>query len=847
MRLDALVLALSLGGSVMRTMTGPEAALLAGVTYKVTPRIKVENGSGTMIDYTVWLERWSLDHDVDMPVSGAVFEFRRDHLTTQSLAPLRADSTLNRDDIGNYSPALDPERAVTFEVATTAIGAAIVGSDYKMLFKGAVDLVNWERSPVNISCRDQGGALVDAWLELEDTYGSAAGVALETVDQQILNAASGSIGIVTLYTPVSPVFLISPAYKQQRQSVMDALLALQQLRGWDTRYWWDAGTSTFRLTLQEPPRSKTVPDYTFGPSQYLDVTALFLDRTNIRNVVTVSYLDSSTLSREPGVPQSDATSIARFGRRYFLMQEGDDSPINTSGEATTMGALALSDLKDPKAEQEIELPFFWPAEIWDLYRFSANGIHYNSNQDLAVVSFRHEGSTESARTFLKIRGKPAGAYINWLGRLGGDGSQPETALALNDFKVIAESETELTYGWTAGGSVAEVWAGQFLFPLPVPTNPWDRVLLAMGPLPSGTDTLTVTKPDENHVLFLQIEPRESDLTPGKVQRLVVNGAPTQPPVITLDDIETSTTASQWVKLVERGLFVTGVQFRTQVGITPISSFAAPTREPGDASVVKGGVLGTLEYEHDVTLDPTRFSFIDGVVSLDNGQQLALGPFGFDRDKNPNLISATVSGTTITAIADVDTRSISIIDQNSSWKYEVDEKSVSADVTKIGTNGVAGLGAGSNSTYTVKAQSEPLDNAGSALIDSRDVQVTQTAPGSLLSTVSALAPSAIGSTSARITINCTVNQPTWSTKVYIGASDTLSNPPVSDHTADLTPTILTPRTASQTYTYETYEKTVTTGHPRLVTMKVRVDLIDAGAVVVDTKTTYANWYTGGGAV
>lgn len=404
----------------MRTTTAGELTTLAGTTRTTTLRVKVANGSGTMIDYSSYVESVSIDHDVDQPVGGCTISFTRATDPLQSFAPLRTDSTLNVDDTAAYAPALDLNRSVTVEVATTTIGVAIAGSDYKLMFKGTIDVVNFERSPVSIVCRDLAAPLVDRWIEAEATYGTGVagsgvgGRDIELVMQDILDDVFGA-AVYPLYTPVSPGFDIN-TYRQSRMSVMDALQDLAQMIGWDIRFKWDDGTSAFRLTLSEPPRTKTVPDYTFAPSTYFDFTSANLDITNIRNVVTGSYRNSANLNNRATVTVSDATSITKYGRRFFYIQEADVSPIDTSGEMTTLITAALADLKDPKTEQEVDMPFFWPADISDLYRYSNNSVHYNTDQDIAVVELTHDLSPGHHRTRVKVRGTPIGQYATWLGR-----------------------------------------------------------------------------------------------------------------------------------------------------------------------------------------------------------------------------------------------------------------------------------------------------------------------------------------------------------------------------------------------------------------------------------------------
>lgn len=836
----------------MRTATAPELAVLAGVVYKVVPRLKVENGSGTMVDVTTWMEGFKIDVDIDKPVSELSVSFRRDNAPFESLAPFRGDSTLNRDDTASYSPLLDVGRSITLEVATIAPAATPVAGDYKLLFVGLLDVINWEHSPVSISARDLGGVLVDRWIETVARYGSLEGVPMEVVIQQILNAGHGA-GVITLNVADDPNYDISPGYFQQEMSEMEAFQTLAQLRGMDIRYKFVESSGAFELTISEPPRSKTVPDYTFGPSQYFDVTSLFIDVQDIRNVVQGEYHEADTFFRNT-VIREDATSETRYGRRFFKIVEGDDSPIDSEAEMVVMVEAALADLKEPKAEQEIELPFFWPIDLNDLYRFTENGVHYNSPQDWAVTSYSHEFTRNKIRTRIKVRGTPAGAYLNWLNRSGGTGlSQPETANALLDFRLIAEDTPPgtVTYGWTLGGQVAEVWLGQEVFTNPVPSDPWGIVLAGVSPLPVGTLTATFEKPPEHQVRYVQIEPRDAYLTPGRVQRLVINSAPTQAPTVELDDIETANSGTQWWKVTERGLAVTAVEVQTQIGIEPVSGWGAPTRGPGGASLVRGGVLGPLEYEHDVLLDPVRFSWIMPRISLENGEPpIVLGPFGFDRDKNPNIlsitlntISATQFGTIITAIADSDAKSVKVFDKNGTWFHHVDGPSISTDVSLSDPQGVAGLGSSAVGTYTVRAYSQPIAYIdGSTLYDERDIQVggaSAPAPGAVWDIVSLAAP-AVGDTIAVLTLKASSAPVGYNVKVYIAVA--ISNPvPTDDHTADLSPALGAPPTFSTPYDYDVGSGFEAGASGLHCSMKAKCDLRNASNVVVDTQTVSASWY------
>jgi hypothetical protein len=398
----------------VRTLTGAQNTTLSSSSYAVHFRVRVENAAGALVDLSTlggqdWVDGVSIREDVDSFVSAVDVRLRRD-AGSLSLAPLVELSSLNTG-----GAVLDAGRAIVVDVSTVAFGSS---PSWVELWRGEIDRVAWEQTPIVLTCRGEFCHLVDAWVEEAREYGPdpeadppEADWPLETLIQAILDDwAPGT----TLYTPVSPGALAG-RYKQQQESVEAAISTLAGTIGWVVRPKWDSATGAWRLTFFEPARTKTVPDWTFGPEDYFAVTALSIDREAVRNVVDVHYLDAATGLRTK-VTATDAASVARFRRRWMGITEADDSPISTSTEAQALADAALSDLSLPFAEHEIETLFWWPGELGDLYRFSANGVHYDVAQDWAAAGIRHELSRDKHRTFLRVRGKPCGYYENWLSR-----------------------------------------------------------------------------------------------------------------------------------------------------------------------------------------------------------------------------------------------------------------------------------------------------------------------------------------------------------------------------------------------------------------------------------------------
>lgn len=257
---------------------------------------------------------------------------------------------------------------------------------------------------------------------------TSTGTAVETVMQQLLNDNMSSPP--TLTTPVSPSWLIR-YYKQSRTGVFLALRALADQIGWDVRYKYNSGTGNYRLEFNNIDRTKTTPDREFRADERYRLNRLEVKLEGIRNVVRVVFRDSqdpdaSGIPKRKVVEVSDSASITKYGRRFMEVAEGKTTNIDSTTEATAFANAMLSDLKEPLAELEVDMPFFPFVELGDLYRFKADGVHFDSDQDLAVIAYTHNltsGERPRAVTTLTCRGKPSGGYERWLSADAGRNTQ----------------------------------------------------------------------------------------------------------------------------------------------------------------------------------------------------------------------------------------------------------------------------------------------------------------------------------------------------------------------------------------------------------------------------------------
>ena len=386
----------------MRIVGGSEAAQPTSTLTDLTDvcRVQVANAAGVLTDLSAYVVSVEYDEATDELVNACTVVFRR-YEGASSLAPLMT-----------ADPPIDVGRTIVISVNPGA-------GTHKEVFRGRIDVVDWpERfGYVTVQARDQAGAAADTWIEVERTYGSEAGVALETVMQSV--ATDNLASAPTIYVPVatSAVVVSPPLYAPFNESVLSSARTLAESIGWSIRWRYiDSPLSAWRWTLFEPSRSKAVADHTFGVADYFDVKTITVDTVDIRNVVAVEYTDSAGARQT--VTVSNAASITKYGRLYMKISEASDSLIRTAAAATALANAALSDVAEPDALVEIACRYFWPGEIGvDLYTFTANNVHFSSNQTLAPVRFTHRIATgEVPITKILCRGKPSGGVLAWLKR-----------------------------------------------------------------------------------------------------------------------------------------------------------------------------------------------------------------------------------------------------------------------------------------------------------------------------------------------------------------------------------------------------------------------------------------------
>lgn len=645
--------------------TAPELALLQATAFQLHLRAYIANTDGAWknladLDGISHLYDVAVDLDIDNKIETCGIHLKRDTGATRSLSPLRTDSTLNRDAATDFAPLLDAGRDVYAQVAVTAPGGTPGPSDWHTVFVGTVDRVAFAGPMVVLDCRDEAALLADRYNVAAYTLNYVdAPVPLETAIQEVLDRADTAADATfapTLYAPTSPDYLVNH-FRGEIEPILDQVLRLAQLTGWDARQLWDTPTGAFRFTLYDPQRSKTVPDVTFAPNQYIDVQELAVDRTNVRNQILCSFGYATDASRLVPRGVLDTESISRYGRRTLHFIEATESPINTEAEADAMIAYALSDLKEPDAELQVEMLPRPELELHDLCRFEANGVHFDTDTDLAITKIRTRFGGDKPRTILGLRGTPAAYYRGWIRRARVpvtpvSDTQADVDDFISDIRVTRISATQAQITATLAASVDTVFA-------------YDEVLTATASFPEpdeeptfvenadNTFTLTVELPGHGQRTYVQLEPRDADYQVlGGVRRITIDPLGEVVAYTTSAEEPSAGSGRITIALTDSGGFVdttTKVRFReTRLGVTTVH---AATTAPASTTT-------TGTYTYDVTLDAKHPVLVESEWVDTDGSAHPIGSWTFDRDKNANVVNvaAAAEGNTgrVKATFDTDT-------------------------------------------------------------------------------------------------------------------------------------------------------------------------------------------------
>lgn len=411
----------------MRPRIANENTLLNTFGRAVTARVEIQNASGTWKNYSnltrsgffsnldfVRSLQWGTD--IDAPTWTGKVTLAASRILADgsevSISPYMEMSPANVDDGGAPASAITGMRRIRWYTTMSQLDASF-SSEHKV-FDGYVTKIR-HSNDLELTVSDLGHLLVITQIKDERIY--EKGVLLGEALQAILDNTMG-VGVIPLTVdPALAAVELSSEFKQDRVKVMEAIrnLAFKTV-GANVRYLWSGEEMV--LTAFMPPRTKTVPDFSYDKQQMFANVDFVEETEDVRNSGRLYYQDAdkkAVVFVEYTVP----ASITKYKERYFEFKEPAVSEINTEVEAKAYLKTAIDDLAQPKAEKKYDAPYNWASDVYDLYTLVANNIHYSTSQLQAVSSVNHNISRAIAKTTFGTRGNIAGFSHKWIAVEGG--------------------------------------------------------------------------------------------------------------------------------------------------------------------------------------------------------------------------------------------------------------------------------------------------------------------------------------------------------------------------------------------------------------------------------------------
>lgn len=301
----------------------------------------------------------------------------------------------------------------------TTTAAITAYNDWSEIGQGYVDRIAIEdESPtIEVTGRDLGAIFLDAYIRTKRTYGSAAGTAIATVLQSIINdnATDNGYSGVTLTVDASAIAFSMNLLTLDEGGLLQQLNTVAGKAGMIVRMDYNAADQMV-LTLSSPNRTATVPDWTIASDEYTSIPINALDIEGVRNLVLLKFFNTTTGLIETVQSPSSGTSasITKYGILPMFIDAAADSGINTTAKAQIKADAVRLDLETPSLEQQIIAPNLVFAELGDYVQLVANGVQYDTDQFGGIVSIHHEFANGEIETTLGLKGKPAGRYRTWL-------------------------------------------------------------------------------------------------------------------------------------------------------------------------------------------------------------------------------------------------------------------------------------------------------------------------------------------------------------------------------------------------------------------------------------------------
>lgn len=863
-----------------RTYTAPEFALWESGEFVVHLDVLIERvigGAPTLQSYRDfsgrnWIRSLKLDPPgVDRSIGSGMLTLHR-QVGAASLATMMQSSALNLDG-ATYAPALDFGREVEVRVALMAPGASPAAGDWKTIFQGTTDDPVWGgkgSSVVQVPFRDGAGYLSDTYIRDERAYGSDDGVDAVEVMQAILDDQFGASYYALQDLTTGDRFMVT-SYRVLDVSVWQALETLAlQWGGKRMAFVWNESEGQFQPSVIEPPRSKTTPDFEVSPSTYIDVDNIATGGKNLRTIVrgTTVSAAGAVLTKQIPAEEDVATDpkVLLYGQRYMGVNEGATSEVDTQDELDAMVQAIYDDVSTPVIPLEPQTKLCWFAAVDDLVTWGANTLLFDVAQDSAILNLSHDfPSPGVGRTRFRCAGSPKGAYAGWpavgipiAGRNARD--LGDTYFAIYNVREVLAQSTATHYAitWDQGAGVEEIWGafGQY----ERETNEgWAELAAAIVYIADDNSTvLLIPRPVEGEVTLLQLEPRYVDtasrvLTAGGVSRSAWGAGAIREGVVDVDVVEVAGIATAYWKEQGAGISVTDRDVYVQAGHGAPEGPVAPTRGPGDTSVVYSRELQAGEYEHDATIATEGRTVILPYLTYASGRVYLVKIPPFDPGLDPLLLQP-IGGVEfdvadgIAVSGDGDVRSLKA--------YRTDVADTDPDYWEEARDATAFVfmpPVPSTERWAVRVRGYSVPKLQQATAtpeqyDERDVFVDNgaAAPGMTWEAVNAEEPPTDGNDEITIALNATAPVGGFTARVWYSLNTGYGWSPYLNVTSELSPALSAPPGSATDYAWASGQERQTPDPGlehffRLAQFSFRCEILDGSGIVVDTEYAEVSYY------
>jgi hypothetical protein len=226
-----------------------------------------------------------------------------------------------------------------------------------------------------------------------------------------------------------PAFELGPV-----DDVLQLINDMARQRGAVVRWWYDATTERFQLTLFVLQEDKETPDFTYGVNDTGDIPQYGSDITNVRNHLTLEYVPTGQDTVVTIVRSATDSEVEAYGLKPIVIGTDSTTHIKDADAAGVMLDSVEGALRLPAVVASRMIPGEDDIEINSLISFAADARVSQEDTELYATSWteRWQANFQSV-VETRLRNGPVGQLRAWLRKVAG--LAPDDDSQLPAFKV----------------------------------------------------------------------------------------------------------------------------------------------------------------------------------------------------------------------------------------------------------------------------------------------------------------------------------------------------------------------------------------------------------------------------